>query len=97
MAEKAARAALRLNARFPAWKLAKSSSQQPRLGMRHVKALEISHIEERKERTLPSCSFASFGVFFKVFQGTSHDASGEVSQFPHRFRMQQRECTEGKT
>jgi len=46
--------------------------------MRHVKALEISHIEERKERTLPSCSFASFGVFFKVFQGTSHDASGEV-------------------
>ncbi len=36
-----------------------------------------------EEDTAGTCSFASFGVSSKVLSGTSHDASEEVSIFPH--------------
>lgn len=40
-----------------------------------------------EEDTAGPCSLASFNVSSKVLSGTSHDASEEVSIFPHLLPM----------
>ena len=57
---------------------AKNSSQPPRLGSVRVKCRKLDSERRNEKDTASPCSFASFGVSFKVILHTYSDASEEV-------------------